>query len=82
MVADQVDATPQELLQILGCLNVLEHLGRHCDEEIHIAALMVLTPGHRTEKAHARNAELLEKLGTVLTDEVDVFLRGLHVTTI
>ena len=78
MVADQVDAASKKLLQVLGSLNVFEHLGWHRDEEIHIAALVLLSSGHWAEKAHARDAELLEKLGLMLTDEVDIFLRRLH----
>ncbi len=46
MVADEVDLAAEDILKILCCFDVIKELWRHGNENINIAALMMIASGY------------------------------------
>jgi len=73
-----IDWTHQKLLQITLQSYYQQDAGLHLDTDIHIAALMLLTTGYRTEETQCTYSELRAYLIGVALDKVNIFTCRLH----
>ena len=74
MVANQIDITSKEVLQVLMCCYYIIHIWSHLDEKVNITSLLLFTHSDGSKQAHSFNPELFSQLRGVLLEHRNVFL--------
>ena len=69
MILDKVNVTAKLFFQILCCCYMIIEFWWHSHKDVHIAAIMMLSTGHRPKQSHSRDTKpRLQLVGMALQD--------------
>lgn len=79
MLANEVNTAAQELFKIVCSSAEVIGIGRHDDENIHIAAFVMLIASYRTENSHVGYAKFVGQFLRLTSQDIYILLPGFHV---
>ena len=69
MILDKVYVAAQQFFKILCCCYMIIEFRGHSHKDVHIAAVMMLSTGHRPKQSHSRDTKpRLQLVGMALQD--------------
>ena len=68
MVANQINITSKEFLEVLLCCYYIIHIWSHLNEKVNITSLFLFAHSYGSKQAHGFNPELFFQFGCMLLE--------------